>query len=248
MPAGTEVISFWGIREPFSMLSHFSGALLAVIGLVLLVHRALAHDLSWRACIVFAVYAVSLVIAFSASALFHYFPWSAEDLVPLKKLDHAAIFIFIAGTCTVLLHAGCSHRRRELIAGCWLISMAALALKMIYWPMSLWMSALVYLTVGWTAAASVLHALRHVAWDELRLLIFGMAVYTLAAVVFATEAPVVWPGVIEGHELFHLMTLAGAAAHFQFIHRHCTVPASLQPNATRQAAGRLNLAADPQGS
>lgn len=248
MPAGTEVISFWGIREPFSTLSHSSGALLALLGLVVLLRRAIVHELSWRACLVFAVYAASLVIAFSASALFHYFPWSAEDLMSLKKLDHAAIFLFIAGTCTVLLNAGCSHRRRELIAACWLVSMAALILKMVYWPMSLWMSAMVYLTVGWTAAASVLHALRHVAWDDLRLLVYGMAVYTLAAVVFATEAPVVWPGVIEGHELFHLMTLAGAATHFRFIHRHCTVPASLRATEPRKIARQISLIADRPGS
>lgn len=248
MPLVAEVISFWGIRDPFSMLSHSAGALLAALGLVVLLRRAAARRLSWRACLVIAVYAGSLIIAFTASALFHYFPRDAQELVFFKKLDHAAIFILIAGTCTVLLNAACADRRRTLIAACWIVAISALILKMIIWPMSLWMSASVYLAVGWTAAASVLNAMRHVTLDDLRLLIGGMVVYSLAAVVFAAEAPVVWSGVIEGHELFHLMTLAAAAMHFQFVHQYCTVPTILQTSGPTLANNSVSLVADPQGN
>ena len=228
------------------MLSHSSGALLALVGLVALLRRAKRHGMPWRARACFTVYALSLCFAFTASALFHYFPWSPEKLIFFKKLDHAAIFVLMAGTCTVLLYAGRSSRRGLLVAACWIVSLAALVLKMAYWPMSLWMSAAVYLSVGWVAAASVLSALRHVAWDDLRHLIYGVIVLSAAAVVFATELPVLWPGVVEGHELFHLLVLAGVALHFRFVFGHCALPAGETSQACMPEP--VSLAADPRGS
>lgn len=245
-----EIISIWGIREPFSMLTHLSGALLAFVGLFVLLRRATAHGLPRGARASLCTYGGAMILAFSASALFHYFPWSAEELIFFKKLDHAAIFLVIAGTSTVLLNAGPSSRRRELIAACWVITVAAMVLKMLVWPMPLWLSASVYLTVGWIGAISVLVALRHVSWAKLRLLVHGAAVLTIAAVVFATEAPVVWDGIVEGHELFHLLVLIGTSLHFAFILRYCTVPELLCARADRGSRARstINLAADPQGS
>lgn len=223
-----DVISFLGIRNPFSMLSHLSGALLAVVGLFVLQHRAACNSVCLRNRLGLGAFGASLIFAFVASALFHYFPWRPEELTFFKKLDHAAIFLVVAGTCTVLLNAGRTPYRKELIAATWLIAVAALLVKMIVWPMALWMSAATYLTVGWIGATSVLAALRHVEWDQLRLLVYGMAVHTLGAVIFALEAPVLWPGVIEGHELFHVMVLIGTGLHFAFVLRYCTVPDTLR--------------------
>lgn len=248
MPFTGEIISLWGIRNPFSMLSHTAGALLAVCGLVLLLRRAAVYRLVWRARLGFCVYAGSLIVSFTASALFHFFVWSPEELVFFKKVDHAAIFLLIASTCTVLLNAQRTARRTERMAACWVVAVAALVLKMIVWPMSLWTSASIYLVVGWTAAASVLTAMRDLDWDDLRLLIYGMVIFSLAAFIFATEQPVIWPGVVEGHELFHVMALAGAATHFVFVYEYCARPAALRRSARLSTNEAISLAADPQGS
>lgn len=228
------------------MLSHSSGALAALLGLAVLMRRATLHDLRWQERLGLSVYAASLFVTFTASSLFHYFPWSPEELVFFKKLDHASIFVVIAATCTVLLNAGRSQHRGLLIGACWLVSMAALVLKMAVWPMALWMTAMVYLSVGWITAASVLTALRDVAWSDLRLLVYGMVVHSGAAAVFAAEAPVLWPGVIEGHELFHAMVLVGTVMHFLFVARYCatvrTVPAGVPDSRA------ISLAAGPPGS
>lgn len=222
-----DIISIWGVREPLSTFSHMSGAFLAGLGVLVLRRRARARSLPRDGRIGLTAYGFSVIFAFTASALFHYFPWKPAELVFFKKLDHAAIFAVIAGTCTVLLNAGRSPHRRLFIIACWTLCAAAAALKMLVWPMSLWMSAAIYLTVGWAGAASVLSALRDASWTELRLLVYGMIVLTISAVVFATETPVIWEGVVEGHELFHILVLIGAALHFHFILRYCTVPDGL---------------------
>lgn len=245
-----DVISIWGIREPLSAISHFSGALLALVGLFVLLRRATARGLSTGARTGLIAYGGSMICAFTASTLFHYFPGSPEELRFFKKLDHAAIFLVIAGTCTVLLNAGRTERRRLLIATSWTICLAALILKMLVWPMELWLSAAVYLTVGWISAVSVLSALRHVNWEKLRLLVYGLVVLTLAAVVFATETPVLWAGVLEGHELFHVMVLIGTGLHFFFVLRYCTAPEALRRPSKKAArsGGAVSLVGDPQGN
>lgn len=230
------------------MLSHLSGAVLAVLGLFVLLRKATAHGLSRRGRASLIAYGVSLIVAFTASALFHYFPWNPNELVFFKKLDHAAIFLVIAGTCTVLLNAGRTRHRPELTAACWGVALAALVLKMLIWPMQLWLTAVIYVSVGWIGAVSVLVALRHVSWTELRLLVHGAVILTVGAVVFATEYPVLWTGVIEGHELFHLMVLVGSGLHFAFVLRFCTVPDALRESAPASASSKLSLAADPQGN
>lgn len=222
-----EVISIWGIREPLSVLSHLSGAVLALVGLAVLLRRANENGVPMRVRLGLIAFGCSMIFGFVASTLFHYFPWKPAELTFFKKLDHAAIFIVIGGTSTVLLNASRTRWRDALIVACWLVAAGALVLKMAVWPMSLWMSAAVYVTVGGIGAVSVFTALRRVPWRDLNLLVIGLVVYTVGAVIFATEAPVLWKGVIEGHELFHFMVLAGAAAHFIFVLRRCTVPDAL---------------------
>lgn len=230
-----------------SMLSHLWGALLALIGLVVLLRRAEKRGLPHRSRIALATYAGSSVFTFAASALFHYFPAGTDALVLFKKLDHAAIFVLIGGTCTVLLEAGGREGRRRIIAACWIVCGGALVLKMVFWPMALWMTASVYLAVGWVAGVSVLRAMRHVPWRRLRWLVYGMLIHSAAAVVFATEAPVLWPGVVEGHEMFHVMVLAGVALHFYFVHEYCTLPEGLCA-AKPERRRAVSLAADPRES
>lgn len=242
-----EVVSMWGIREPVSALSHLAGALLAVVALFALRRRAAVNRVNRRTRVGLIVYAASLIFTFAASTLFHLFPGRPEDLVFFKKLDHAAIFVLIAGTCTALLNAGRERGRLLRMTACWAVSMSALIAKMVFWPMALWVSAIVYLSVGWTVAVSVLAALSDAEWDELKLLVYGMILHTAGAVVFAAETPVLWPGMVEGHELFHLIVLAGTALHFLFVWRHCAVPMPLHGRGTAPVP-TVSLAVDRQGS
>ncbi|MEX0821089.1 MAG: hemolysin III family protein [Rhodothermales bacterium] len=242
-----EIISIWGVREPVSVFSHVLGALLALVALTVLLRRSEAGGLSRRRRVGFVLYAGSIFFTFTVSALFHYFPWDPDALDVLKRMDHAAIFLVIAGTCTVIVDAGRAAGKNALIAACWLVSLAALAAKMVFWPMALWMSALVYLTVGWTAAVSVLKGLADVPWADLQYLVYGMVVHTVGAVVFVVEAPVLWPGVIEGHELFHVMVLGGIALHFVFVLRYCAV-VRCSDHVPEEVNRPVSLIADPQGS
>ncbi len=231
-----EVVPLWHIREPVSALSHLAGALLGFVAMVMLVRRARQRGLGRRAEVRLAAYGASLVLAFAASTLFHLFDWPDERLVPLMKIDHAAIFILIAGTCTAIYGAVRAHWIPWLIGAIWAAALGALVVKMLVWPMPLWLSALVYVTMGLGAAAGLLGLRQRLERVQWRLLYGSGGVFIIGAGIFAAEWPVIWPGHVEGHELFHFLVLIGAGLHFWFVYRYCAGPELLayaaRPDAT----------------
>lgn len=222
-----EVIPRWGLRQPVSTMSHLLGTVLGVGALAALIWRAQQRGMPGRAVWALAVYGVSIALGFAASALFHAPMLSSEELVLYKKLDHAAIFVMIAGTSTAFYGALRTRWAGPMIGALWVICLGALALKMQIWPMPRWLTALTYVTIGWCALIGVLVIVRAVGWHRMQPLLWGAAVLTVGAAVFALRWPVLWPGVVEGHEVFHLLTLLGVGIHFAFIYKTCTVPEGL---------------------
>lgn len=231
-----EVVPLWRIREPVSALSHLAGALLGVLAIVVLVRRARQRGLGRRAEIRLAAYGASLVFAFTASTLFHFLDWPEDRLVRLLKIDHAAIFILIAGTCTAIYGAVRAHWIPWLLGGIWAAALGALVVKMLVWPMPLWLSALVYVAVGVGAMGGLVALRQRLDGAHWQLLCSAGGAFILGAGVFATEWPVIWPGHVEGHELFHFLVLIGAGLHFWFVYRYCTGPDLLVYATGRQDA------------
>lgn len=219
-----EVQPLWLIREPFSALSHLLGALLALLATVALTRRAQRRGLGAWGVRRMAAYGLTLVSVFAASTAFHFPIWPEEQLTLLKKLDHAAIFLTIAGTGTAVYGAVRTRWTTYLTVAIWAVAVGGGVLKMLVWPMPLWLSAIIYLTLGWTASSGLIALTGAMEPTHKRLLLGGAATFTLSAVVFATEWPVLWRGVVEGHELFHVLVLVGVALFFIFVYRYCTHP------------------------
>lgn len=228
-PLLLDVQPWWILRDPFSALSHLVGALFSIVAAVLLVVRARRRGMSARGLARLLAYGASMCFVFTASTLFHVFIRPPEELVFFKKLDHAAIFIFIAGTSTAFYGPLRVRWAVRLLIGIWLVAGVALVLKMVVWPMGLWVTAAVYLAVGWIAAAGIYRCACRTGWAYVWPFLAGALLFTVGAAVFAAEWPVLWPGVIEGHELFHVFVLAGTAFHFAAVYRYGTHPAPFCP-------------------
>lgn len=209
----------WSLRDPFSTISHLAGALLSIVVTVVLVRRARRQGLKGRAV---SIYGLTVTLAFTASALFHAVDADSSRLVLLKKLDHAAIFLVMAGTGTAIYAVLGRPWTDKVIAAMWAVTMVAMTVKMLVWPMALWMTALFYVATGWLCCIGLFAIAQAGSWRQLRLFLGGAIVLSLGAVVFATEWPVVWPGVIEGHDVFHLLVLVGVGLHFRFAYLYCT--------------------------
>ncbi len=201
------------MREPVNGLTHGAGALLAVVVLVVLVARAVDAGKVISA-IGFAVFGLSLIALYTASALYHLLPVSATLLARLQRLDHALIFVLIAGTYTpVCMVALTGEWRWGLLGLIWGLAVGGIALKLRRRPVPVGISTALYVAMGWVAVIALPPLLRAVPLGAVVWLLVGGLTYTLGAVVYARRRPILIRGVLESHELWHLFVLGGSACH-----------------------------------
>ena len=210
------------LREPANGLIHLAGALLAVVALALLLRLAVGAGTA-RHVVAYAVFGLSLVALYTASALHHLLrlPPSGHDR--LLRLDCAMVFALIAGSytpfCLLALRGGW---RWGLLGLIWGLALGGAALKLRRMDAPLGLSTGLYVAMGWVAlpAAPVLFAAipsPGVAW-----VVAGGVIYTLGALVFALDRPTLRPGVFEAHALWHLCVVAGSACHVWAVARYLT--------------------------
>jgi hemolysin III len=132
----------------------------------------------------------------------------------MKRLDHSMIFMFIAGTytpfCVLLLP---HHSATILLTIVWCGAIAGVTLKMVNPHGSRWLSAPLYLALGWIAVVILPEFLRHGGVTTLVLVACGGAAYSVGALFYALQRPNPWPTVFGHHEFFHACTLAAAICH-----------------------------------
>ncbi len=202
-------------KEPISCYSHLIGVLLSIVGLVALIVQSAGNP--WHV-VGFSVYGASLILLYSASTTYHWLALSprGEDL--LRRLDHAAIFILIAGTytpvCLVTLRGGWGW---SLFGVIWSLALAGIALKLFFEHLPRWPTSMLYLGMGWLAVVAIAPLIRNLPLGGLMWLAAGGAFYTVAAVIYAMQRPNPLPEVFGFHEIFHLFVLAGSALHFGFM-------------------------------
>lgn len=200
------------LREPVSGLTHLGGAIAGFIGQIVLL--VLASN-GLEKFVSTLVYGLSLVGLFSASAAYHLVNAGPKVTALLRKLDHSAIYLLIAGTYTPFcVNAFSGFYRWGLLAIVWGIAIAGIVVKLFYMGAPRWLSAVIYVAMGWLclmAAGEMTTALTPFA---LGWLIAGGVIYTLGAVVYATKIFNFAPGKFGFHEVWHIFVLLGALAHF----------------------------------
>lgn len=173
---------------------------------------ALAPDARSRLAV--GIYAASLALLFTVSAVYHRIHWEPGPRAWLRRADHASIFLLIGGTYTpiVLLALDADIARRLLIL-VW--SGAALGvLVSVLWPGApKWVVAVIAVAVGWTIVPYVGALRRVLDAGELWLIVLGGLAYTIGALVYAVKRPDPWPRRFGYHEVFHGLTLMGAGTH-----------------------------------
>jgi hemolysin III len=161
------------------------------------------------------IYAASLAAMFGASALYHRVPWrSAARRLWARRVDHAMIFVFIAGTYTPFALLAFSGRLQgTVLITVWAAALLGLALNLAWIHAPRWLSAVAYLAVGWVGvvAAPQLFAAGIAAGV---LVAVGGALYTLGALAYATTWPNPFPAWFGFHEVFHVLVVAAAVTQF----------------------------------
>lgn len=162
------------------------------------------------------VYAMALAAMFGASALYHRYPWrSPSARLRARRLDHAMIFVFIAGTYTpfALLAFGGALRLVVLLS-VWAGAALGVVLELRWIHTPRWVSAVAYLAVGWIGIIALPELFPALGVAVAVLLIVGAGLYTIGAVAYATSWPDPFPRTFGFHEVFHLLVIAAAVTQF----------------------------------
>jgi hemolysin III len=193
-----------GVLHQYAFLvSLASGALLVLLAA------------STRAAIAAAIYAASVSALFGVSALYHRVTWTGPARRRMRRLDHAMIFLLIAGTYTpvglLVLHGTLAT---VVLAVVWGGAAAGIVLELGWTKAPRWLGGTVYLALGWVAVVAMPQLFGRLGVAGGLLLVAGGLAYSAGAAVYALRRPDPAPAVFGYHEVFHLLVIAGVAAHF----------------------------------
>lgn len=194
-------------EEALNILSHAGGLILSVVGLVLLVIRATTHGNVWHVAS-FSIFGISLVLLYAASTAYH----SVRDLKlrgRMRVLDHAAIYILIAGTytpfCLITLKGPVGW---TIFTISWAMALVGVGLKLYFTGRFHRTSTAMYVFMGWIIVFAIKPLTTHLSSEGLFWLVAGGVSYTVGAIFFSL-------GKLKfNHALFHLFVLAGSISHF----------------------------------
>lgn len=165
-----------------------------------------------------AVYLVGATLLFATSAIYHRGSWSAKMAGFLRRLDHANIFIFIAGTYTplalLLLSPG---NATVLLSIIWAIALAGIAFKLGWMAAPRWLYTGLYIAMGWVAVGWLIPFWTAGGPLIVALIVLGGLLYSAGAVVYARKRPDPAPAWFGYHEIFHVATVVAALCHFAAI-------------------------------
>jgi hemolysin III len=171
-----------------------------------------------RAKLATAIYAVAVSGLLGTSALYHRVTWSKSVRAWMRRLDHSMIFVLIAGTYTpfalLVLSGSLAH---VILTVVWAGAAAGIVLKLAWITAPRWVTAGVYVALGWVAIAAMPDLASALGAAPVALLLGGGLLYTAGAVIYALKRPDPVPTVFGYHEIFHALVIAAAAAHFAVI-------------------------------
>jgi len=168
-----------------------------------------------QATLAVAIYAVSLSALFGTSALYHRVEWRPKARVWMRRLDHSMIFLLIAGTYTPFALLVLSGPLADaILAVVWVGAILGAIVEIVWIDHPKWVAAIIYVSLGWVALIAFPGLWEEMGVAGTLLVAAGGLLYTVGAVVYATQRPNPNPRVFGYHEVFHLFVIAAAAAHF----------------------------------
>lgn len=211
----TTMLTLGRMRHPFRGFLNGAAAVAAIAGLAALL---MMNPGGASLTVALAVYAASLVAMFTVSCLYHSVPWSDRWKHRMRRLDHAAIFLVVAGTYTPIAVVALDPvwRTASLVA-VWLAAVVGIVLKFVEREIRLGPSVTIQSIMGWAGVIPMFHVAESLGGDIMWLLGAAGALYTVGMVFLLTERPRLFPRVFSHHELFHVMVVAASAINFAAI-------------------------------
>ncbi len=213
---GKNIKKFSGFgNEPGSFITHVVGFGFSILALVLLIIKAAREGNAWHVTS-FTIFGVTLILMYAASSIYHIFSEKSKVKRYLQVVDHAIIYLLIAGTYTpiylVVLNGGWGW---ALFGVTWGIAIFGLIMKFFFMKkLNRWFSTSLYLVLGWLGVISITEMLKNLSQEALYWLFLGGILYTIGTIFFGLGQ--VWNkrGWFGFHEIFHVFILLASFCHF----------------------------------
>ncbi len=203
------------LRDPVSGLMHLAAAAVAALGLALLVYLG-RDSVSKQTTLV--IYGLSVIAMFAASATYHLVNASPATLQFLRKLDHSAIYLIIAGTYTpICLYFFTGFWQWGMVTLIWLFALVGILVKLVFIHAPRWLTVVIYLVMGWLGLVAIPEMVNAMPPGAIAWLLAGGIFFTLGALVYALKKPDWYPNVFGFHELWHIFVILGVLCHFILI-------------------------------
>ena len=205
------------IREPGSALTHLAACIASLIAAIPLLIKA--SDNSLTALCAMTVFISSMILLYGASTTYHSVNVREQTLRIFKKLDHAMIFVLIAGSYTpVCLLILPIEKGYLLLAGIWTIAVVGIIIKMFWIYCPKWFSSILYIAMGWVCLTVLTDLVNTLSRVSFAWLLAGGIIYTIGGVIYALKLPLfnARHKYFGSHEIFHCFVMGGSICHFIF--------------------------------
>ncbi|MBR9999925.1 MAG: hemolysin III family protein [Cyclobacteriaceae bacterium] len=198
-------------EELANILTHGIGFVLSLAGSIMLINRAIVAGSEWH-LVSYSIFGISLVLLYTSSVLYHALPGRHIKQI-LRKIDHSAIYVLIAGTYTPFLMTNLRGQTGWIMFFIvWVFAVTGIILKIRREIRSKWISATIYLIMGWLAVFIYQSMLDNLPGKSLMFLAAGGLFYTLGVIFY------VWKKLPFHHAIWHLFVMGGSLCHYYSIY------------------------------
>ncbi len=207
-------VPLWRPRDPVSSISHLLGFVLAVIGTVFLtIKGSQSGGLLYAGT--FLIFGLTMIFLYLASASYHWFDLKERGTLVLRKLDHAMIYVLIAGTytpmCAIVLNG---YWRAGLLIAIWALALGGIFLTLFYFKAHRWLTTGIYILMGWLVVIALKPMSASMPLSGFAWLLGGGIAYTIGGVIYGRKRSLIhFPG-FGFHEVFHIFVIIGSVCHY----------------------------------
>jgi hemolysin III len=198
-------------EEKINIISHAAGFILSMVALILLVTHAVLHGDIWH-IVSFSIFGASLVVLYASSTLYHS-AVKSEVRSRLKIIDHASIYVLIAGTYTPFTLITLSGTIGWIIFGItWGLALTGIILKLFFTGKYDLISTIMYVLMGWVIVFAIKPLVANLPFEGLLWLVAGGLSYTVGALLYSIKK------IKFNHAIFHILVLNGSFCQFMSVY------------------------------
>jgi channel protein (hemolysin III family) len=234
-----DVVPWLGIREPFSSLSHLLGAIVFTCLSIGFVRRGRGNVIHEGSLFILAISSVLLLLA---SGIYHVF-WPGPIREILLRIDVAGVFVLIAASMTpvhAILYAGLARWLPLILI--WTVAITGIVWRTLFCQSTPGPEGIAFfLLFGWCGVVTTFFLVRRFGWNFVHHAALSGVSYTIGAIGLMLHRPILIPGVIGPHEIWHVAVLIGIAFQWRFVSQFAVGYASAYPHTAAPKNQRENL-------